>query len=53
MRATSFKGEQPHSIPSVPTKEGTSTHTQTLDSSTKPPLPRSASQELVVTCPQF
>lgn len=46
MRATSFKGEQPLSIPSVPTKEGTSTHTQTLDSSTNPPQPRSASQEL-------
>ncbi|MEF3062875.1 type III effector [Ralstonia solanacearum] len=46
MRTTSFKGEQPHSIPSVPTKEGTSTHTQTLDSPTKPPLTRSASQEL-------
>ncbi|QHB56865.1 type III effector (plasmid) [Ralstonia solanacearum] len=46
MRATSFKGEQPHSIQSVPTKEGTSTPTQTLDSSSKPPQPRSASQEL-------
>ncbi len=46
MRATSLKGEQPLSIPSVPTEEGTSTHPQTLDSSTKPPLTRSASQEL-------